>query len=315
MTDDLKVTGRGRYVRVSMKTPAAPEGYILSELEVFGKGGPVPQPAASPTPTASRMDLAGGGWKIQRDSLVKADGAALSRPGFADSQWMLATVPGTALVSYLNDGAIPDPNFGRNQDLISDSFFQADFWYRDEFSVPASFAGKSVWLNIDGVNWKADVYLNGEKLGRIEGAFIRGRYDVTAKLRAGQKNALAVRIVQNANPGSIKERTFQSTDKNGGVLGADNPTFHSTIGWDWIPTIRGRDDGLWNKVFLTATGPVTVEDPFVHSTMALPDTSRADVAVEVTLRNHSASPVSGTLHGRFGEQVFGRAGDHRGVSG
>jgi hypothetical protein len=301
--DDLKVVGRGRYVRVSMNYPASPGGYILSELEVFGKGGPVPQPAASPAPSESRMDLAGGGWKLQRDSLVKADGAALSRVGFADAGWMIATVPGTALVSYLNDGAIPDPNFGRNQELISDSFFQADFWYRDEFTLPPSFAGKSVWLNFDGINWKADVYLNGEKLGRIEGAFIRGRYDVTSKLHAG-KNAIAVRVVQNANPGSIKERTFQSTDKNGGALGADNPTFHSTIGWDWIPSIRGRDTGIWNKVFLSATGPVTVEDPFVRSTMALPDTSRADVAIEVTMRNHSTATVSGTLNGRFGEQSF-----------
>jgi hypothetical protein len=106
-TDDFKVTGSGRYVRVLMKKPAAPEGYILSELEVFGKGGPMPQPAASPAPTANRIDLAGGGWKIQRDSLVKADGSTLSPPGFADSSWMIATVPGTALVSYLNDGAIP----------------------------------------------------------------------------------------------------------------------------------------------------------------------------------------------------------------
>jgi hypothetical protein len=302
--DDLKVTGKGRYVRVLMKKPAAAEEYILSELEVYGKGGPVPVAAAAPAPAATRMDLAGGGWKIQRDSLVKADGAMLSRPGFADSSWMVATVPGTALVSYLNDGAIPDPNFGMNQELISDSFFQADFWYRNEFSVPATFAGKSVWLNFDGINWKADVYLNGEKLGRIEGAFIRGKYDVTTKLRPGQKNAVAVRIIQNAHPGSIKERTYQSTDKNGGVLGADNPTYHASIGWDWIPPIRGRDDGLWGKVFLTAAGPVTVEDPFVHSTLALPDTSRADVSIEVTLRNHSAAPVSGILHGRFGGQAF-----------
>jgi beta-galactosidase/beta-glucuronidase len=302
-TDDLKVAGKGRYVRVLMKQAAAPEGYILSELEVYGKGGPVPQAAAAPAPTGSRMELAGGAWKIQRDSLVKADAAAISRPGFADSSWMVATVPGTALVSYLNDGAIPDPNFGLNQELISDSFFQADFWYRNEFSVPASFAGKSVWLNFDGVNWKAEVYLNGDKIGRIEGAFIRGKYDITAKLRPG-KNALAVRLIQNAHPGSIKERTYDSTDKNGGVLGADNPTYHAAIGWDWIPTIRGRDDGLWGKVFLTAAGPVTLEDPFVQSTMPLPDTSRADVSIEVTLRNHSAAPVSGTLHGRFGDRAF-----------
>jgi len=302
-TDDLKVNGHGRYVRVAMKSPAAPEGYILSEFEVFGKGGPVPQPTAAPMPTATRMDLAGGAWKIQRDSLVKADGATLSRPGFADSSWMVATVPGTALVSYLNDGAIPDPNFGTNQDLISDSFFQSDFWYRNEFTLPPFFAGKNVVLNFEGVNWKADVYLNGEKLGRIEGGFIRGVYDVTAKLHAG-KNAPAVRIVQNAHPGSIKQRTYESTDKNGGVLGADNPTYHASIGWDWIPTIRGREDGLWGKVFLTASGPVTVEDSFVHATLPLPDTSRADVALELMLRNHSNVPVSGTLHGRFGDQAF-----------
>ena len=213
-------------------------------------------------------------------------------------------MPGTALVSYLNAGALPDPNFGDNQLMISDSFFNADFWYRNEFTMPASFNGKNVFLNFDGINWKAEVYLNGEKLGHIEGAFIRSRYNISSKLVAGQKNALAVRIIKNATPGTIKEKTFQVTDKNGGALGADNPTFHSTVGWDWIPTIRGRDTGIWNKVFVTATGPVTVEDPFVRSTLPLPDTSRADVSIEVTLRNHSAAPVSGTLHGRFGEQTF-----------
>jgi hypothetical protein len=51
---------------------------------------------------------------------------------------------------------------------------------------------------------------------------------------------------------------------------------------------------------------VTVEDPFVHATLPLPDTSRADVAIELTLRNHSNAPVSGTLHGRFGDQAFDR---------
>ena len=52
---------------------------------------------------------------MERESLVKADGAAISRPGFRDREWMIATVPGTVLTSYLNVGAIPDPNFGDNQ--------------------------------------------------------------------------------------------------------------------------------------------------------------------------------------------------------
>ena len=110
---------------------------------------------------------------------VTADGAALSKPGFHDSDWLVATVPATTLTSYLNAGAIPDPDFGDNQLMISDSFFYADFWYRTEFTAPPSAPGRHVWLNFDGINWKADVFLNGEKIGRIEGGFMRGKFDVT----------------------------------------------------------------------------------------------------------------------------------------
>ena len=67
--------------------------------------------------------------------LCRSSGEELSTAGFADKDWMIATVPGTVLTSYLNDGAIPDPDFGDNQYAISDSFFCADFWYRDEFNV------------------------------------------------------------------------------------------------------------------------------------------------------------------------------------
>jgi beta-galactosidase/beta-glucuronidase len=76
------------------------------------------------------------------------------------------------------------------------------------------------------------------------------------------------------------------------------------VGWDWIPTIRGRNTGVWNNVYLTTTGAVTVEDPFVQTALPLPDISSADVKVEVTLRNFDAKPVSGTLRGSFGDVAF-----------
>ena len=189
-----------------------------------------------------------------------------------------------------------------NQLAISDSFFYADFWYRDEFTAPAAGPGGHVWLNFDGINWKAEVYLNGSKLGRIEGAFTRARFDVTGKLAPGRKNALAVRIIKNATPGSAKEKSFQAVGLNGGALGADNPTYHAAIGWDWIPTIRGRDTGIWNNVHFTVTKSVTLEDPLVSTSIT--DAAHATVKIAVTLRNHSAAPVSGTLHGTFGGQAF-----------
>lgn len=302
-SDEIKLASpaQARYVRVLMTKPAALEGYILSELEVWGRGGPRPEPKPAPALRANgRLDLAGGAWRIQRDSLVHADGRALSLPGYRDGDWVVATVPGTALVSYWNAGALPDPNFGDNQLMISDSFFYADFWYRNEFVAPAAYAGKHVWLNFDGVNWKADVFLNGQSLGRIDG-LVRARFDISELLRIGKPNALAVRVLKNATPGTVREKTFDHPDKNGGALGADNPTFHATINWDWIPTIRGRDTGLWNGVFLTATGPVAIENPYVTTTLPLPDTSRADVSVEVVLRNLEAKPVSGVLRARFGD--------------
>jgi hypothetical protein len=303
LTDDIKLSQpvKGRYVRVLLSKAASADGYILSEFEVYGRAGMTVQPKRAAQQPDGFPSLSGGAWRLQRDSLVGATGEVLSKPGYQDAEWMVATVPGTVLTSYLNAGAVPDPNFGDNQLQISDSFFYADFWYRNEFDAPSMTAGKRVWLKFDGVNWKADVFLNGDKVGRVEGGFMRGRFDVTDRIRPGRRNAIAVRVEKNATPGSVKEKTYQNPDKNGGALGADNPTYHASIGWDWIPTVRGRDTGIWDSVYLSTTGDVTIEDPFVTTTLPLPDTTRADIGIEVSLLNHSAAPVTGRLRGRFGD--------------
>jgi beta-galactosidase/beta-glucuronidase len=306
-TDSLNLAHptQGRYVRVLMTKPASRDGYVLSEMEVYGRGGPIPKAKPAQVVSAEgRLDLAGGAWKLQRDSLVKANGLTLSEPGFHDTDWVIATVPGTILTSYYNVGAVPDPNFGDNQLAISDSFFYTDFWYRNEFVPPPAAPGQHVWLNFDGINWKAEVFLNGARVGRIDGGFIRGRFDVTRLLHAGQKNALAVRIEKNATPGSVKEKTFENPDKNGGALGADNPTYHASIGWDWIPTIRGRDTGIWSTVYLNVTGPVTIDSQLVTSSIPLPDTRRVNVNIAVTLRNHETRAINGILAGHFGHEAF-----------
>ncbi len=301
--DDFKLqkAARARWVRVLMTKAARPElGYSLSELEVYGRGGPVavPQPAR-PADRDGSLALARGAWRLQRASMVSATGEQLSSGGFDDKDWVIATVPGTVLTSYLNDGAIADPNFGENQYAISDSFFTADFWYRDEFVAPALAAGRRAWLNFDGVNWKAEVYLNGQRVGFIDGGFMRGKFDVTALIHPGAKNALAVRVMRNAHPGGTKDK--EGDTPNGGALGLDNPTYHASIGWDWMPTIRGRDTGIWSNVTLTQTGAVAIENPQVTSTLPLPDTSSADVTIAATLRNQDDHAVSGTLRAKFGE--------------
>ncbi len=292
----------GRYVRVLMTRPATAHGYILSEMEVMGKGGLMAKPKAMAAASVDGvLQIAGGAWRVERASQIDAAGEALSKADFKDDSWVVATVPGTVLTSFLNVGALPDPNYGENQLYISDSYFCADFWYRTEFNAPEVSTKQTAWLDFGGINWKTDVYLNGEKLGRIEGGFIRGRFDVTAKLVAGKPNALAVKIEANATPGSTKQKTFASESGNGGALGKDNPTYHASIGWDWIPPIRGRNTGIWAPVKLEVTGAVTLENPYVWSTLGLPANTSADVNLEVDLVNHQATPFKGLLEVSFGE--------------
>ena len=308
--DDIHLASpaHSRWVRLMLTKGQTDEPYILSEFEVYGRGGPVPRakPAAAAT-ADGRLALAGGAWRVQRASQVHVSGAALATAGFHDADWMTATVPATVLSSYLNDGAIPDPNYGDNQNAVSDSFFYSDFWYRNEFTAPPAAAGRHIFLHFDGVNWKAEVFLNGQRLGRIDGGFMAGRFDVSALLRAGQRNALAVRILKNANPGSVTEKDFQSSGKNGGVLGADNPTMHASVGWDWIPTIRGRNTGIWGDVYLASTGAVSIENPQADTISISADGSSAEVALEATLVNHSGAAVSGKLRGHFGDAAFEQA--------
>ena len=95
----------------------------------------------------------------------------------------------------------------------------------------------------------------------------------------------------------MNTRCAPALGPNGGITAIDGPTFLSTIGWDWIPAIRDRDTGIWQKVFLSATGPVVVKDPLVTTDLPLPKTDSTDVAVQATVENVSDKPEKGVLEG------------------
>ena len=280
----------GRYVRINMIGPSQNgEPFCLREFIVFGNGGNHPVPHEDGGWEGNRWLLNGGDWQLTRTS-------------HPDAEPLTATVPATVLSSYVNAGALPDMNHDDNLMLASESFFNGDFIYTRSFDLPTEMQGKRVTLNFDGINWKADVTLNGTDLGRIEGAFKRGKFDITPYLK-DIDNELTVLIHANANPGGVKVKTEKNTDFNGGILGADNPTFRATIGWDWISTIRGRDIGIWDDVYLTASGDVTVSDPVVTTRLGENDTL-ATMTPAVVLTNHSDKAVTGTLHGHIGEICF-----------
>lgn len=274
---------KGRHVRLKLHQSVDGQPFELSEWEVYGKGGTKAVPKSSPARTGDRQLLSGGNWTLRRDG---------------DSLSLVATVPGTVLGTYVNIGAVEHPNFADNQLFISDSYFCSDFIYHKTFD--ASPDTERQFLHFEGINYQACVKLNGTDLGFIDGAFRTADFDVTGILRE-KDNQLEVKIIHNPSYGDTKVQTAYTPQSNGGVLGYDNPTMHATIGWDWLPTVRGRNIGIYDDVWLSYTGPVTISDEFVRSSLPLPDTTCATLLASARLVNHSSEPVNGTLTWKFGD--------------
>jgi beta-mannosidase len=247
------------------------------------------------------------GWQLQDVGKAPQSGAEISSLSFNPKGWYTGTVPGTVLTTLVNNGVYPEPLYGENNrpDKIPDSLCRTSYWYRAVFTVPTSYQDKSIWLNFDGINYTADVWVNGKQVGSIKGAFIRGVFDISSIVKPGEKAALAVMITPQPHPGVPHEHTLANgMGGNGGITAVDGPTFLCTMGWDWIPAIRDRDAGIWRKVFVSATGPVVMKDPLVTTDLPLPDTSSANVGIQVTLQNLTSQAQWGVLKGHFGDVSF-----------
>ena len=247
----------------------------------------------------SRWKLAAN-WRLIPAPEVSARAEDISSAEFDAKQWMAATVPGTVLTTMIDRGVYPDPDFGLNNMAIPETLNKQDYWYRVEFATPKSAVGRRFGLTFDGINYAADVWLNGKELGRVKGAFIRGTFDVSGLLHESGQNVLAVRISPPPHPGFPHEQSIKGgAGDNGGQLCLDGPTFVATEGWDWIPAIRDRNSGIWQDVVLSATDVVTIGDPQVITKLPLPAITTADVSIEVPLRNVGPAPAAATLTATF----------------
>jgi beta-mannosidase len=201
------------------------------------------------------------------------------------------------LTTLVNNGVYPEPLYGENMRAIPESLNKTSYWYRTTFTVPAASKGHHTWLHFCGINYAAQIWVNGHEAGTMRGAFIRGDFDISEFVKPGRRAVLAVLVTPQPHPGVPHEHTVAlGVGKNGGETAVDGPTFLSTIGWDWLPAVRDRDTGIWLPVTIDATGPVVVKDPFVTTDLSASHES-ADLHVSATLENKSAKPVTGTLTG------------------
>ncbi len=267
---------------------------------------PVVQPAPPATttlvPDSPDNWTLSGGWKLGVASQISDSPAAIASPGFKTACWMAATVPGTVLTTMIRRGIFPDPYYGLNNLDIPEKLNRQSYWYRAEFKSPPLHGGVQEHLLLDGINYHAEVWFNGHDLGPMTGAFLRRSFDVTHLLHTEGENALAILISPPPHPGIPNVQSIAlGAGLNGGAMELDGPTFLATEGWDWNPPMHDRDTGLWQDVHLLVSGPVSIGDPQVITRLPLPDTTQADITLDVPLENDSARSVTGMLTAQFGE--------------
>jgi len=230
------------------------------------------------------------GWQIQSSCEAKATGQQVSTPGFEATGWHKTTVPNTVVGTLVDDKTYPDPMYGMNmkklpgmnysdksffalQDMPEGSPFHCSWWWRTEFAVEPPFSGQHFWLHFPGINYRANVWVNGKKIADakdVAGTYRIFEFDVTSVLKTDGQNAVALEIFA---PGKDD-------------LG---------ITWvDWNPTPADKDMGIWKEVTLSSNGPVAVRNAFVKSKLGA-EYKTAELTLSADLRNQTDKGVKGTL--------------------
>jgi exo-1,4-beta-D-glucosaminidase len=272
--------------------------FVLIQFFLFSSLFAQTAPAAKPA--AEGMLPLHEGWAIQTSTNVKAKGEVISTTKFVPKGWHEATVPTTVVAALVKDKTFPDPLFGTNLRqypgmnypiggnfsniaMAPDSPYAVSWWYRKQFTVPASYKGKSVWLKFNGINYRANIFLNGKQIAKdddVAGAWRTYEFNVTDSAKPGVENALAVQV-------------FSPTEHDLAI------TFV-----DWNPAPPDKNMGLWRDVYLTTTGPVALRYPTVVSKLSMPANDTAQLTVTAQVKNGTSQPIKGKLKGEIESVKF-----------
>src|SRR5271163_4715458 len=235
-------------------------------------------------------------WQLQSSCEVKATGAQIAAPGFEASKWHHSDIPTTVVAALVADKTYSDPFYatnlrsfpGMNQnnkvlwanvEMAKGSPFRCSWWYRTEFILPAGYENKTTWLNFLGINYRANIWINGQKVAEakdVAGAYRTFEFQVGKYLLPGKTNALAVEIF------APKKDDLEIT-------------------WvDWNPTPPDKMMGIWREVFLTTSADVSVRHSFVASKLG-GNYKTVALTVSAELHNVSNHPVQGVLRAEIGD--------------
>jgi exo-1,4-beta-D-glucosaminidase len=233
------------------------------------------------------------GWSIQAACRVDPGGETISTTRFQPLGWRRATVPTTVLAALVEDKVYAEPDSGMNLRMIpgtvypiganfanlpmpQDSPFMGPWWFRKAFVLPARYRGKTVWLDFAGINYRANIWLNGKQIAKsddVAGTWRRYEFDVSAQALPGQTNVLAVEVYSPL----------------------ENDLAFTFV--DWNPLPPDKLMGLFREVEVRTSGPVALRYPTVISKVDSP--AMAHLSITALLKNASQRSVHGTFKAQF----------------
>ncbi|MDL5510419.1 glycoside hydrolase family 2 TIM barrel-domain containing protein [Arenibacter sp. M-2] len=221
-------------------------------------------------------------WRIQSSKKVSEKGSEISTKAIISEKWFPAVVPSTVLSTLVANKVYENPYFGENLKTIPTDLFKVSWWYTTSFELTKEQSDGFASLKFDGINYKANVWLNGQLIAdatAIDGAFRITSFDVSTHIKGGS-NILAIEVIP-PQPGDF------------------------SIGFvDWNPAPPDGDMGVFRPVTLHLHGGVQIEKPFVQTKVDLETLKEADITVSAELMNHSNTEISGKLVGTIGALVF-----------
>jgi exo-1,4-beta-D-glucosaminidase len=246
----------------------------------------------------NRIELAEN-WKLASSIKVQTEGSLVSATAYDDTGWYpIRRIPATVLQILQEDGVYTDLYFGKNLlEKVPQDLYKQDWWYRTTFKAPT---GESYTLEFPGINYRAEIWLNGEKIANNElvvGMYAAHELNVTQWIKQGTKNVLAVRVtpeqkIQDVNGVELADSWYDWL--NWKYIGYKGPKRRNS--WQGVSFVPDRNAGVWKHVYLRVTGNVSVNHALVNSELLLAE-STARLTVFADLHNLSPQPVSGTLKG------------------
>jgi exo-1,4-beta-D-glucosaminidase len=237
-------------------------------------------------------------WQIQSSESANAGGDKISVPGYNTGNWYKTRVPSTVFAALVKNNVYKNIFYGDNLKHISAAPFAKSWWYRNEFVVPSDKGISTVKLKFDGINFYANVWVNGKLAASrdsVFGSFRQFELNITKFVKLSGKNTLAVEVF------------------------APVPS-DFTVGFvDWNPTPPDKNMGIWREVKLIMSGDVSVVNPYVNSKLDCINYKKAELTSSVDVVNNSDKNVTGILEGKiesvkFSKEVSLKAGERKTIS-